>query len=68
MATDDLECKAFSYERDYIDIYSNSWGPDDRGFKVDGPGPLAQRALESGAEKVTIILSDKRILNCRNRH
>ena len=52
-ATDDLECKALSYKTHHIDIYSNSWGPDDRGFHVTGPGPLTQRALKNGAEKVT---------------
>ncbi|CAH3192253.1 unnamed protein product [Porites evermanni] len=32
MATDMTEAKALMFNRDYIDIYSNSWGPDDRGF------------------------------------
>lgn len=50
-ATDDVECKALSYKTHYIDIYSNSWGPDDSGFYVTGPGPLTQRALKNGAEK-----------------
>ena len=27
------------------DIYSASWGPDDDGRTVDGPGPLTRRAL-----------------------
>ena len=52
MATDALEAKALSYERDYIDIYSNSWGPDDKGFEVVGPDKLTQLALKDGAEKV----------------
>lgn len=52
MATDALEAKALSYERDYIDIYSNSWGPDDKGFEVVGPDRLTQLALKDGAEKV----------------
>ncbi len=29
----------------YLDIYSASWGPDDDGRTVDGPGPLTRRAL-----------------------
>ena len=52
MATDDLECKALSHKKDLIDIYSNSWGPDDRGFAVAGPGPLTRDALKKGAEEV----------------
>ena len=52
-ATDDLECRALSHEKDYIDIYSNSWGPDDTGYTVVGPGPLTQRALQTGTEEVT---------------
>ena len=52
MATDVLEAKAFSYERDYIDIYSNSWGPGDKGFEVVGPGKLTELALKDGVVKV----------------
>ena len=52
MATDDLECKALSHKENLIDIYSNSWGPDDRGFAVAGPGPLTRDALKKGAEEV----------------
>lgn len=52
MATDALEAKALSYKRDYIDIYSNSWGPSDKGFEVVGPDKLTQSALEDGAQKV----------------
>ena len=65
-ATDDLEWRAFSHQRNYIDIYSNSWGPGDTGIEVIGPGPLAKRALKSGAEEVNecflifIAAGDKR--------
>ena len=52
MATDAMEAKALSHERDYIDIYSNSWGPGDKGFEVVGPDKLTQLALKDGAEKV----------------
>uniref|UniRef100_A0A0K2T2H0 furin n=1 Tax=Lepeophtheirus salmonis TaxID=72036 RepID=A0A0K2T2H0_LEPSM len=45
---DSLEAQALSYNRDYIDIYSASWGPDDNGATVDGPGVLAKQALEDG--------------------
>ena len=52
MAKDLQEAKALSFNRNYVDIYSNSWGPNDNGFEVDGPGRLTQIALEEGAEKV----------------
>jgi hypothetical protein len=29
-----------------------SWGPDDDGKVVDGPGPLAWKAFENGIENV----------------
>jgi len=41
---------ALSFNRDHIDIYSASWGPADNGETVDGPGPLALRALREGVE------------------
>ena len=53
-ASDADEAKALSYATDHIDIYSNSWGPDIKGFNVIGPGPLTQRALQNGAEKVIL--------------
>ena len=46
--TDLVEATALSYNRDYIDIYSASWGPDDDGKTVDGPGFLAVKAIEVG--------------------
>ncbi len=51
-ATDDKEAEALKFNRDYIDIYSNSWGPDDKGFEVEGPGNKTQTVLEEGALKV----------------
>ena len=55
-ASDADEARALSYAKNYIDIYSNSWGPTDRGFEVAGPGHLTQRALQNGAEKVTYYI------------
>ena len=49
MATDDVEAIALSFKRNYIDIYSNSWGPGDIGFEVDGPVNLTQSVLEKGS-------------------
>ena len=48
---DILEAKALSFNRNHIDIYSASWGPNDNGKTVDGPKELARRALEDGIKK-----------------
>ena len=37
---------------DYIDIYSNSWGPADTGFTVERPGRLLSQTLENGVTYV----------------
>lgn len=49
--TDAVEARSLSHNHQVIDIYSASWGPDDDGQTVDGPGPLTRRALEEGALK-----------------
>ncbi|KAL4660764.1 proprotein convertase subtilisin/kexin type 6-like isoform X1 [Arapaima gigas] len=49
--TDLVEAKSLGIQPDYIDIYSASWGPDDDGMTVDGPGPLAKQAFELAAKK-----------------
>lgn len=50
--TDVVEAKSLGIRPDYIDIYSASWGPDDDGKTVDGPGPLVKQAFEMGIKKV----------------
>ncbi|XP_058061771.1 furin-like protease 2 [Anopheles bellator] len=45
---DAVEAKALGLNPDHIDIYSASWGPEDDGSTVDGPGPLARRAFIFG--------------------
>lgn len=47
---DAVEATSLSFNSTYIDIYSASWGPDDDGKVVDGPGPLAWKAFENGIE------------------
>jgi len=49
--TDAVEARSLSLNPQSIDIYSASWGPDDDGQTVDGPGPLTRRALEEGATR-----------------
>ena len=47
--TDAVEAASLSLKPHYIDIYSSSWGPDDDGKTVDGPGPMAKKAFHEGA-------------------
>uniref|UniRef100_A0AAG5CZA0 furin n=2 Tax=Anopheles atroparvus TaxID=41427 RepID=A0AAG5CZA0_ANOAO len=46
--TDIVEARSLGHNSHYIDIYSASWGPDDDGKTVDGPGELATRAFIEG--------------------
>lgn len=48
LVTDRIEGTALSYAQNLVDIYSASWGPNDDGKTVDGPGRLAREALERG--------------------
>ena len=50
--TDVVEGSSLAFRQDHIDIYSSSWGPDDNGRTLDGPGPLAERAFKQGTETV----------------
>ena len=52
--TDSVEAHSLSFNRDHIDIYSASWGPDDNGEVVDGPGPLTKKAFAEGIAQVRI--------------
>ncbi|CAH3133839.1 unnamed protein product [Porites lobata] len=49
--TDAIEAWSLGLARDFIDIYSSSWGPDDDGRTVDGPGPMAKKAFREGIRK-----------------
>ena len=53
--TDLQEASALSHRDDIISIYSNSWGPFDFGFTVEGPGPLVQRTFQIGTAEVSSI-------------
>ena len=54
-ATDMDEAEALAWENDVIDIYSNSWGPEDDGVQVSGPGELLQMTLETSIREVGLI-------------
>jgi len=46
--SDAVEAKSLSFNPEHIHIYSSSWGPNDDGKTVDGPGKLASRAFQQG--------------------
>ena len=52
---DAVEAASLSFNRSHIDIYSASWGPDDDGKVVDGPGKLAMKAFIEGIKKVSFL-------------
>ena len=53
MVNDRVEGTALRYAFDKVDIYSASWGPNDDGKTVEGPGRLAQEAIERGISQVS---------------
>ncbi|XP_050789848.1 proprotein convertase subtilisin/kexin type 4 isoform X3 [Gopherus flavomarginatus] len=46
--TDIVEAQSLSFRPQHIHIYSASWGPEDDGKTVDGPGILALEAFYKG--------------------
>ena len=52
--TDIVEASSLSLNHQYIDIYSSSWGPNDDGMTIDGPGKLARHAFNEGVTKVQL--------------
>ena len=49
------------YKDSHIHIYSNSWGPNDFGFVVDGPGTLLAETFSNGASEVRISAGNQNI-------
>lgn len=49
--TDAVEAASLGLKPQHIDIYSASWGPDDDGKTVDGPGEMATKAFVDGVTK-----------------
>ena len=50
--TDAIEAKSIVHSLNHVDIFSVSWGPNDDGKTVEGPGPLTQQALIKGIKEV----------------
>jgi len=55
--SDRVEGQALSFALRDVNIYSASWGPNDDGETVEGPGRLAQQALVKGITMVVKIIS-----------
>ncbi|KAB0801664.1 hypothetical protein PPYR_03850 [Photinus pyralis] len=51
VVNDRIEGTALGFAHHLVDIYSASWGPNDDGKTVDGPGTLAQEALKRGTDE-----------------
>ena len=49
MVDDATEARAFNHRTDINHIYSLSYGPNDNGVTVDGPGPLTRAALRAAS-------------------
>ncbi len=64
--TDLIESSSLMHKRDYIDIYSASWGPEDDGLTVDGPGNLTKKALEEGVKHVGSIFGIRLYYCCQS--
>jgi len=56
--TDAVEAQSLALNHQHIDVFSASWGPDDDGRTVDGPGPLARKAFIDGIMEVGIVFLD----------
>lgn len=62
--TDVIEAQSLSLQPQHIHIYSASWGPEDDGRTVDGPGILTREAFRHGVTKVTTDLYHQ----CTDKH
>lgn len=60
--TDIVEAQSLSFRSQYIDIYVASWGPDDNGITLEGPGPLTRLALHNGIKTVREMEREKEIV------
>ena len=54
-SSDLTEADALGFKGGSVHVYSNSWGPPDWGFYVDGPGQLVKRTFETAAREVCML-------------
>ena len=50
--SDLTEANALGHMSNYVQVYSNSWGPSDFGFIVAGPETLVKKTFETGIAQV----------------
>lgn len=62
IVTDAIEASSIGFNPDHVDIYSASWGPNDDGKTVEGPGRLAQKAFEYGVKQVRCLIWTPRVI------
>lgn len=55
--TDAMVALALQHNRQHIDIYSCSWGPEDTGWSMEGPEKLTRDQLEEGTKIVSLSCS-----------
>ncbi|NXA44286.1 PCSK4 convertase, partial [Eudromia elegans] len=53
LITDVVEAQSLSFRPQHIHVYSASWGPEDDGKTVDGPGVLSRQAFYKGVTTVS---------------
>ena len=53
--TDAQEATALSHKNNVIQIYSNSFGPNDDGKTVSGPGRLLNMAFQNSVTSVSCL-------------
>ncbi|XP_053557480.1 neuroendocrine convertase 1 [Bombina bombina] len=51
VVTDAIEASSIGFNPQHVHIYSASWGPNDDGKTVEGPGRLARKAFEYGIKQ-----------------
>ncbi|XP_064353475.1 proprotein convertase subtilisin/kexin type 4 isoform X2 [Dromaius novaehollandiae] len=62
LITDIVEAQSLSFHPQHIHVYSASWGPEDDGKTVDGPGALATEAFYKGVTNVSTVLAPPTLL------
>lgn len=65
--TDIVEAQSLSFRPQYIDIYLASWGPEDDGATLEGPGHLTRLALQNGVKTVRERKREKEFVCERER-
>uniref|UniRef100_A0A5S6K7E5 Neuroendocrine convertase 1 n=1 Tax=Xenopus tropicalis TaxID=8364 RepID=A0A5S6K7E5_XENTR len=59
VVTDAKEASSIGFNPQHVHIYSASWGPNDDGKTVEGPGRLAQKAFEYGIKQISADLHNE---------